>query len=220
MKVRCGFVTNSSSSSFIIRIIGGHPANIEELYSDIRKMYIDMVKKASEVLELGVQWGIVKQGDGIKDLYDILNDAYWKADNTCKAVNFAYEVDRLYGFDWYDILGYTEEDFPWLKYDTYKEYIASFKNPGDAPFILVDHREKLDENEHLVREAVYWYSTKDESEFSYHECRVALDESKDNIWKYGIKLGEFGIYSDCGKIPEYIVEGLYSLSYYSCNHMG
>lgn len=219
MKIRCGFVTNSSSSSFLIRMVNGKPSNIDELFNDIKQLYKDMFDKTKQVVVEAVAWGIAKEGTTSKELYEIMNKHYWESDSN-KYSAFDAEIDRKYGVSWFSLLGYSEDDFPWLNCNTYNEYVKSFDNKGDMPFIIIDHkaRAKGELENSSVSEAVYWYK--------YDEIKEKLSnvktrhEEMEIIWKYMLELGDFGVYSTCGKIPELVVMDLYDISEYGCNHMG
>ena len=68
MKVRLGFVTNSSSSSFLIKQIGGKPGNIDEVYLEVKKIYQNMLNTINQAVEFAVQWSIIKPGQGVKEM--------------------------------------------------------------------------------------------------------------------------------------------------------
>lgn len=216
MKIRLGFVTNSSSSSFLLKKIGGKPANIEDVYQEILGIYSSALSKVTEMVEFGVQWGIIQAGQTAKDLYNRFLDEIYKPNMSSKFKTFEDAFVRKFDTSILDI-DLSRFDLGWMQCKTYTEYLAYFEKLSDAPFIIIDHGDVKNNELHFVTEAVYWYDyeaggkilagiTKDS------EARVTSEIAK--------KLGDFGIYSKCGKIPQIVVNDLYDLAEYSCNHMG
>lgn len=216
MKIRLGFVTNSSSSSFILKRIGGKPGCIDEVYQEMLNLYSSALSKVTEMVEFGVQWGIIQAGQTAKDLYNRFLDEIYKPNMSSKFKTFEDAFVRKFDTSILDI-DLSRFDLGWMQCKTYTEYLAYFEKLSDAPFIIIDHGDVKNNELHFVTEAVYWYDYETSGKIlagitKDSEARVTSEIAK--------RLGDFGIYSECGKIPQIVVNDLYDLAEYGCNHMG
>lgn len=217
MKVRLGFVTNSSSSSFLIKQIGGKPGNIDELYLEVKKLYQNMLNTIDQAVEFAVQWGIIKPGQGVKELIARADKELCSPKTSEQYENFEKAFETKFEFNVFEI-DIHRYDLSWMKHETYTEYLASFKSMNDAPFIILDHAEVEDGTKefNLVIEAVAWYNY-DELHKHNGEDEVSYNN---NVKSIAMQMGEYGVYSDCGQIPELVVMDLCDTCDFSCNHMG
>ena len=134
MKIRSDFVTNSSSSSFIIgkkddsitvEIVFNMLKGFYQEYLDIR----DKIISKSE--ELGVFWNAEKN-----EFESAMGGrSFWDLDN---------KIEKEYGISLYD--GY--QDFSWMAFETYKDYESFWMDKiqkdaeshySEAPFSIIDY---------------------------------------------------------------------------------
>ena len=162
MKIRNGFVTNSSSSSFILS--KELNLTVEEVYQFIRDIYKRQLEKYKHT--------------------------------------------------------YKEPPY-WYKYKTYKEMVKKCKErTGEPPFYIIDikkDKSSIIEEKYRFKEVIYWYEEEDEE---YSKKLAELRENKATVREMLIPLGKIFILSDCGNLSDEVVEQLYDISDYACNHMG
>lgn len=202
MKIRAGFVTNSSSSSFLIKQIGVEGVSLDTVYSQVKELYKNMFNKLNEVVELAIQWGIIEPGQEIKDVYKRAEKELYSDKETPQYRLFINAFNSKFDFDIFDIDVY-RYDLNWMECNTYTEYLAYFKNPGEMPFVIIDHHDFTndDTKKHHVEEAVAWYNYEE-----LFKCRgMSNDDYTDKLKALALNLGDYGIYSDCGKIPGIVV---------------
>ena len=253
MKIRRGFVTNSSSSSFIIS--EKTEGSVEDVYQLIRGLYLEFEEKFQLAIEYAKHSINVAYSED-KGLYIPGESKYtYEYRRTIRAAfEQAVHVDPL---DFYGYKGLPE----WVNLcNTYDEYEAYWKEKAKdsyrgAPFTIGDFlnpaitwlwgecdAEDIDTG--YGNDILNWFfdcadefpgCTKDFSECPMREyykrngwSGFDMDENmcKKIQSAYGKKnvcyeiLGRFCIYSECGYIPQWIVDQLSDISEYSCNHMG
>ena len=130
-------------------------------------------------------------------------------------VDMVYTIVRNLYFK-YNII-----DLEWLNCETYQEYERYFsekmrEEKVEAPFAICNLRDKngiawitadLDQKQDLTNDSdvLLWY----------------MEDNIDNTMENPLYqlLGQICIYSECGYIPDIIVDELYDMAEYSCNHM-
>ena len=227
MKFRTSFVTNSSSSSFIIQKRGDE-TSVEEIFMMMKELYSEYRQTVNDLIVYCSQhpkYEIVKDAQTQKPLYVQLADTNaWDYLEECDALEDKFGIPFYHHFcnvDWVDTC------------KTYEEYIEFFN--GKQPFEIIDLSKK--EN---ICDIIGWYMPcyyeDDMSEFSdCSNCRFAdfcdLKEHRPNlanIVKDSNKsseiifqvFGQYCITSECGFIPEPVVDKLYKICIFACNHMG
>lgn len=236
MKIRNGFVTNSSSSSFIISKTQNFNSK-EEVYQFMRNEFREWKNKVTEMIKFcrSDKRFKVSKKDGYTKIevvgHKVCSDEWDKLNEMM--------VDK-FGIELWDNLDY---DTSWIdKYDNYEDfrnYCETNPNSYDTryPFEIVDMTSTDSSNdEEYSKEIIGWYiPCYDEEDENYvnrlceycsikdkcHEDKnkVRNIETRANTIK-GILNGRFVVYSECGYIPDGIVEKLRSVSTLSCNHMG
>ena len=226
MKIRVGFVTNSSSSSFLIQRSIERFLDIQSIYEFIRSRYINRYKKIQNVLEIGIQYKLLDAGDldtndlrelAAKKIYKLYMDRDKSIDRKLynKLESFNTKAQVLYGISIYDIdMTIPEWVETCITYEDYEKFFLN--NGGRMPFYILDHNELTEYNDD-VREALAWYDYETARNIPYdRESKQVVEQMKSAI----LKFGEFGVYGDSSTIPYYIANSLMVVSKVGCGHMG
>lgn len=216
MKVRFGFVTNSSSSSFIISKDVFNSVN--DVYTYVRELYLEYEDKIDYAINLTKEYPDLGWAYSTEKGFYIPNMKNMPIGERTNIRNAFKEYTSL---SWYDI-ELRNMDSEWVHldtYDKYKEYWLS--QDRHAPFTIGDYledeitwlhwgkrTEKL--NTGLTNEELEWFWDDIETDKKH-------DDDGNLCYKF---LGRFCIYSECGYIPDWIVKQLGDISKYWCNHMG
>ena len=276
MKFRSDFVTNSSSSSYIIGK-KDDARTVQDVYAAIRAVYLEYLKKVDKAVAY-----ITEHPE-----YGVTTKEY-KDDDREEAECFGFETVRDYD-DWQEfkkVQGQFEDDFglpfytlinpldhEWVTLETYDEYVNFWKQfkaeekniHRRGPFTIFsledgkvgywvsesretiesewgkhyrDGKEEVGVNSWLLN----WYFQDFEHAYNHPDnCRscdarkYCRRNSKKNCLKMKetIKnehfqperaclhfLGKICVLSESGLIPESVVDGLYEMSEYACEHMG
>ena len=234
MKIRSDFVTNSSSSSFIINKI--EKSEQTELYDEafniVKNYFIEYIKKFEEMRKHLEKFGFKfvdgefydeKGRSGWEDRYDILN---------C-------ELKDKYGLDMYEGYFFSTD---WTECNDYEEYSNFFDDEDDMPFELLDFRFKTNGVFNSADGiACYYIQCFDdiisEEKFDVNKCEKCFMKmfcpiQKDDINKLksfskeeitlsniGSLLGKIVISSENNRIPDYVVNKLMNDCKYYCLHM-
>lgn len=252
LKIRNGFVTNSSSSSFIIGKANDNTVTIDSVYQEVKELYKQYYKSCSEM------YSYVKKY--YPDIFEIVTEKRGKYLHSKKTWDCTKIVDTqlrlMFGLDHYEEL---PEVIDWINCDTYKDYV-NFWIPRmeigvhapfyirdfscNDPYVPLDFSTQMiecsgDNGNGIESDILDWYfpnfegviygcnrcpaqyyCEKDRSEEcdSMAELFKGKDIPEDKVCLY--VLGKICVCSECGYLPDYVVERLEGISEYSCNHMG
>lgn len=227
MKFRTGFVTNSSSSSFIIQK-RGNETSIEEIFMMMKELYADYRQTVKDLIAYCSQhpkYEIVKDAQTQKPLYVKLADTIG-----CDYLEECDALEDKFGIGFHHYF----ENADWIDTcNTYEEYIKFFN--GNPPFEIVNLA-----NEKSLDGIIGWYMPcyceEDMSDFvDCNKCHCAdFCEVKENCPSLAETIksakktteiifkvfGQYCITSECGLMPPTVVDKLYKMCMFACNHMG
>lgn len=233
MKCRQDFVTNSSSSSFIFGLPSGNDYSTEILFRQIKiwtMELLNLMKVVDGTLKLN-------NPDKYKMVSRLrkLNKDRWKKDgfNIRLQNEFEYLNKNLEGFEFTRcLMAILENNNFYLDYkkffefyvnscsriDNLKKFITynsynQYYNDIDKPFkfSIIDFKNIKEKDFLDVDEIVNWYCNVD--------ADVFLSEEEINSMSYKY-VGEICVFSECGYIPDILVEMLKVMSVKSEEHMG
>ena len=232
MKYRADFVTNSSSSSFIVSKKNSIKTT-EDLFQYIKKCYSEWFQYRKELIkycENNPDFKIQYQKDKpqniiVKTIYGFKTD---KDQDKNEKIN-TY-LKRNFKMSLWESLNY---DIEWTKANSYKEYLEltkqeHFLSKNKKPFIIYDFFDPDKELSKDIISIVQWYFPCYLNDFEKPDCDFCNHINTDichqlKFNKFVIPITEFGhvcLFSESGFIPDYVVKQLHKESEYSCNHMG
>ena len=252
LKIRNGFVTNSSSSSFIIGKANDNTVTIDSAYQEIKEFYKQDYKSCSEMYSYVEEY--------YPDVFEVVTEKRGKYLHSKKSWDCTKIADTqlrlMFGLDHYEELPGVID---WINCETYKDYVNFWISKMEIgvhapfyirdfscndPYVPLDFSTQMiecsgDNGNGIESDILNWYfpnfegviygcnrcpaqyyCEKDRSEEcdSMTELFKGKDIPEDKVCLY--VLGKICVCSECGYLPDYVVERLEGISEYSCNHMG
>ena len=259
MKLRSDFVTNSSSSSFVIGRAGDN-TTVDSVFHIVQEFYKEYYAARDALMKDVDKYGLVYNSE--KGCFDFKDGNSWSDKNS--QINKV--IEKIYGIDTWCYFTTPEE---WFNFESYQEYVEYWQNKMKkayeennrsymhAPFSIIDFTA---EDKYLSLHDGYKYceensvtgprlaSENDEfgwylacgdrfvegeehdpeycdyCSFDKEKCKKIREQFKTgeltNENALVMVLGKISIRSECGYIPDFVVDKLREIANYSCNHMG
>jgi hypothetical protein len=231
MKTRLDFVTNSSSSSFIICKEKNY-SSIEEVFLLLKSFYNEYLKKRTELIEYCKH----NEKFEVSEKDDKINIRFIDEGNKEKRIEERDFTREQFGMTWSDYFNF---DLDWLKCETYEDFVEYTKINNVNIYIVDFLNPKFEQGEDidLLDSVIEWYMPCFKGEYStdcekcgykkYCDIQTFGKETVSNINKakntneiFASSFGRFCVCSECGYMPNYVVEKLGKASSLYCNHMG
>ncbi len=229
MKYRSDFVTNSSSSSFIITK-DNEINDVEKLFQYLKVLYCKWINAKEQMVEYcknNKDFNVTVDKDGnttIKSIYGYkTEEARNKSHKLCDILN------EKFGMDYWDSLDYYTD---WLSCETYTDYIEHTKDEPyisfyKKPFEIFDFSNITEENKSDINSVISWYFPCYDYETSESSCRWCgkngtelCDKLKKKEVQMPTEFGNVCVFSECGYIPDFVRNELEKICSLHCNHMG
>lgn len=224
MKYRNDFVTNSSSSSFIISKTDDINET-EKLFKYMKSLYYKWINAKEQMLAFCKENPdfVVATGENgeikVKTVYGYKTKEEREKNNKLNEML----IDK-FGVDYWDSFDYCTE---WLSYETYDEYLKHTQDEKyisfyKKPFIILDFNNITEDTREDVKDIIGWYFNCYDGETDCEWCNYKDTDKciKEKRTQSPSEFGNVCIYSESNYMPDFVVKELEKHCEFYCNHMG
>ena len=226
MKYRNDFVTNSSSSSFVVSQ-NNDINDVDKLFIFIKCSYAKWLLAQKDMIQFCIEHKEfnVEKTNGKVHISPI--HSYKDEKGRQRNWKLSQMIEDKFGVSIHETF---DRNIDWMSANTYAEYLELTKNQKyvDAnfkPFEIIDINNP-EEDAEIINEIIDWYypcygEYDPDSSCKYCDFEATTNCVENIEREEFIKLnGRLCVWSECGYIPDFVRKELENICILHCNHMG